>query len=91
MAYENYNWNHYGWRSPSEEYPRHHKGRVAFTNIYEDTVAEAEAKNFEQSYETTGFNHNHRAYKSVDQEADAFILYEHNRMEMARLMSTRDA
>ncbi|XP_027916169.1 uncharacterized protein LOC114175605 [Vigna unguiculata] len=97
MAYHDYNWNHYGWRRPSEEYPvydppvqgHHHKGHVAFRNIYEDTVDEAEANNFEQSHETTGFNHNHRAYKSVDQEADAFIQYEHNRMEMARLMSTR--
>jgi len=70
-------------------YPRHHqKGHVTFRTNYE---AEAEANNFEQSYESTGFNHNHKAYKSVDQEADAFIQYEHKRMEMARLMSTRGA
>ncbi|CAJ1938183.1 unnamed protein product [Sphenostylis stenocarpa] len=103
MAYQNYSWNNYGWRCPSEEYPvydppveaiypRHHKGHVTFATIYEeDPVAEVEAKNFEQRYQSTGFNSNHRAYKSVDQEADAFIQHEHKRMEMARLMSQRGA
>ncbi|KAK7369311.1 hypothetical protein VNO80_11347 [Phaseolus coccineus] len=102
MAYQNYNWNNYGWRCPSEEYPvydppaeatypRHHKGHVTFRTNSEDTVAEAEANNFEKSYGSTGFNHNQKAYKSMDQEAEAFIKYEHKRMEMARLRSTRGA
>ncbi|RDX96254.1 hypothetical protein CR513_21108, partial [Mucuna pruriens] len=101
MAYQNYN---YGWRCSSDEYqvydppveathPRHHhhhhnKGHVAFRTNYEDQVVQGREQ--EQRQESTRFG-NHKAFKSVDQEAEAFILYEHNRMELARLKSTRGA
>ncbi|KAL2343101.1 hypothetical protein Fmac_004386 [Flemingia macrophylla] len=105
MAYQNYN-HVWRYPSESEEYqvedppievrPRHHshrhhnKGRVAFRNNYEyeAPIAEQVETNFES---TTRFNANHNAYKSVDQEADAFIEHEHERMKLARLMSTRGA
>ncbi|TKY60237.1 hypothetical protein E2542_SST17333 [Spatholobus suberectus] len=102
MAYKNRNRNNYGWPYPSDEYPvydppveakypKHHKGRVAFGTNYEDTdQVEANVDAREQRYESTRFG-NHNAFKSVDQEAEAFIQYEHNRMELARLMSTRGA
>ncbi|KAK7359023.1 hypothetical protein VNO77_00967 [Canavalia gladiata] len=103
MAYQNYNGNYYGWRCPSEEYQvyeqppievphhRHHKGRVAFRTIYEDPRAEVETnveEGRDQFLQSTRFD-NHKAFKSVDQEAEAFIQHEHRRMELARLMSTR--
>ncbi|TKY60236.1 Repetitive proline-rich cell wall protein 1 [Spatholobus suberectus] len=37
------------------------------------------------------FRTNHDAFKSVNQEAEAFVHNEHNRMELPRLMSTRGA
>ncbi|XP_020205542.1 uncharacterized protein LOC109790740 [Cajanus cajan] len=75
------------------------KGRVAFRTNYEDPIAEEvevetnleDREQEQQRFQSTRFNRNHNAYKSVDQEAEAFILYEHSRMEMARLMSIRDA
>lgn len=105
MAYQNYNRNnnYYGWRSPSDEYqvydppveatyhsPRHHhhkKGHVAFRTNYEDSIAEVESNVEAREHNSRLWNHS--AYKSVDQEAEAFIQYEHKRMELARLMSTR--
>ncbi|KHN06549.1 hypothetical protein glysoja_010893 [Glycine soja] len=86
MAYQNYNRNnnYYGWRSPSDEYQ--------VTNYEQDSIAEVESnvEAREQGYESTRL-WNHSAYKSVDQEAEAFIQYEHTRMELARLMPTRGA
>lgn len=105
MAYQNYNRNnnYYGWRSPSDEYqvydppveatyPRqnhHKKGHVAFRTNYEDSIAEVESNVEAREHNSRLWNHS--AYKSVDQEAEAFIQYEHTRMELARLMSTRGA
>ncbi|KAK7399596.1 hypothetical protein VNO78_10781 [Psophocarpus tetragonolobus] len=83
MAYE----NKHGWRCPSEEdtYPRARR-HVGFRTNSEDPFVES---NVDQGYQSGRFGNNHFAYKSVDQEAEAFIQYEHRRMEYARLMSSR--
>ncbi|XP_027367585.1 uncharacterized protein LOC113873595 [Abrus precatorius] len=89
MAYQNYNEKYYRWRYPYDEYeaarPRQHKGHVTHRTTNHEAKVEG---NVESSEESTRFG-NHSAFKSVDQEAEAFIQYEHRRMELARLASIR--
>ena len=88
--------NEYEYETTVEPaYPRHHhhKGHVALGSNYEEPIVEAYPKVREPETETIvdrfqrARHGDHNAFASVDDEADAFIQYEHKRMELAKLKS----
>jgi len=96
MGSEKLNLGYRGW-CPSKDYqvhevtgpalrkrfdrPLHQKGRVAFkTNLEEPITVAAEATPVPHETHAS-------AFRSVDQKADAFIMQERRRIELARLKS----
>ncbi|QCE13150.1 hypothetical protein DEO72_LG11g143 [Vigna unguiculata] len=98
MESQNLKWRYRGW-CPSNDYevhevtgpalrkrfdrPLHQKGHVAFKTILEEPIpVAAEATPVPDTHETSK-----SAFRSVDQNADAFIKQERRRIELARLKS----
>nr|XP_004504124.1 uncharacterized protein LOC101498300 [Cicer arietinum] len=101
MAYQNRKHNNHGWSHMHEvnefaAYPRY-RYQDRRVEIYEEPIAEVEQYSYvEARRETetdrrgTSFGNQYGTYESVDQEAGAFIQHEHRRMELAKLMSSRN-
>ncbi|MED6132218.1 hypothetical protein PIB30_017072 [Stylosanthes scabra] len=100
---KHHNRNHYQYGSypyyENTEQPaaRHHHYK-GFSTIYEypteesysyPTTTTTRVRDDEYNYHNyqRGRYEDSNSFGSVDQEADAFIQYEHNRMELAKLMS----
>ncbi|KAL1366081.1 hypothetical protein HN51_013978 [Arachis hypogaea] len=101
--HKHHNRNHYGssWNvepyNENVEQPVHHHYK-GFSTIYEHPIEEAyptrrvrepkknDEDNFIERYQRPRFEDSN-SFESVDQEADAFIQYEHKRMELAKLIS----